>query len=254
MKLLCWTFVFAAACCACSRGADIVAFETAPDGTTPVDDALLSSSYSMTGGTIRFFYDKNGNNVYDASVDAFPAFEAAGRDAINAFATNWNDSSDTARAAYTAQLGNYFLRTAGSGNPSTLPPPPPGPFIAQCITSGTISGFSGELWYIDGGSNGGTEQWTIEVLDGSGNVLSSQLSPLGVDDSSSSLDGLPWTFTFSGMPASAKSLRLNFIGSKMNGIGFAFNNFSVSVVPEPCCSMLLAIFFACAACCRQRSR
>ncbi len=252
MKLLCHTFVLLVGCCARGDAADVITFEIAPDGTTPIDDGLLSAPYSLTGGSVRFFYDKNGNNVYDSN-DVFPAFEAAGRDSINAFATNWNNSSDTPRTGFATQLGNYFLRTAGSGNPSTPHPPPPGPFIAQCVTSGTISGFSGELWDIDGGSNGGTEQWRVDALDGFGNVLASQLSPLGVDDSSTSLDGLPWTFSFSSLPSSAKSIRMDFIGSKTNGVGFAFNNFSVTIVPEPGSLVLASLALIGALLCRRQA-
>jgi hypothetical protein len=241
MKLAWWIFAVIWVCCACASAADVITFETAPNGSVHVDDALLSSPYNITGGTVRFFYDINGNNNYDSGIDVFPAFEAAGKDAVNAFASAWDDSADTPRPGYAAELGNYFLRTAGSGNPASLPPPPPGPFIAQCITSGTITAFSGELWDIDGGSNGGTEQWRVEVLDGSGKVLATELSPLGVDDSANSLDSLPWVFSFDNLLPSAESVRLTFIGTKTNGIGFAFNNFSVTVVPEPSSLVLLAL-------------
>ena len=238
MKLLYGTFVLAVFCCLAARAAgagtaDVITFETAPDGTTPIDDALLSSPYSIAGGTIQFFFDVNGDNRYDPTVDALPAFEVAGRDDHNAFATAWDNSSDTPRPGYAAQLGSYFLRVAGAEASSSLPPQLPGPFIAQCRTTQIITGLSGEIWDIDGGSNGGTEQWRVEVLDNLGNVLSTEVSPLGVDDSNSSLDGLPWTFSFSGLPRALQSLRLSFIGSKSNGSAVAFNNFSVTSVPEP---------------------
>ncbi len=114
MKLLYGTFVLAVFCCLGARAADVITFETAPDGTTPIDDALLSSPYSIAGGTIRFFFDVNGDNRYDPTVDALPAFEVAGRDEHNAFATAWDNSSDTPRPGYAAQLGSYFLRVAGA--------------------------------------------------------------------------------------------------------------------------------------------
>jgi hypothetical protein len=243
MRLRCWTFLLAVFYCVSARAVDVITFETASDGTTPVADALLGLPYNITQGTVRFFYAVNGNTRYDSGVDVFPAFEAEGHDAVNAFASAWDSSADTPRHGYEADLGNYFLRTAGSGNPTTLPPPPPGPFLAQCNTSGTISGFSGELWDIDGGSNGGTEQWRVEVLDSSGSVLASELSPLGVDESSPSLDGLPWIFSFDGLPQSAKTVRLTFLGTKNNGIGFAFNNFSIAFVPEPSSLILSSLAY-----------
>ncbi len=220
--------------------AQLITFETAPDGATPVDDSLLSTPYNITGGTVRFFYDLNGNNHFDSGTDALPAFEVAGNDAVNAFSSAWDSSADTARPGYSAQLGNYFLRTAGVGPTGDLPPEPPGPFIAQCITAGTITAFSGELWDIDGNS-GGTEQWRVEVLDSSNNVLASELSPVGTDQNANSLDSLPWVFSFDNLPSNAESVRLTFIGTKEHGAGFAFNNFSVTVVPEPSTLMLLAL-------------
>ncbi len=237
------TFVLAVFCCVSARAADVITFEAVPGGATPIDDALLNSPYNISVGTVRFFYDVNGNNQYDSGVDVLPAFEAVKHDSVNAFASAWDNSADTPRPGFETELGSFFLRTAGSGNPATLPPPPPGPFIAQCITTGTISGFSGELWDIDGGSNGGTEQWRVEVLGSSGSVLASELSPLGVNESAASLDGLPWTFSFDGLPSIAKSVRVTFVGSKTNGIGFAFNNFSVGVVPEPNSLILWSLAF-----------
>ena len=254
MKLLCGTFVLAVFCCIGARAADVITFETAPDRTTPIDDALLNSPYSIAGGTIRFFFDVNGDNRYNPAVDALPAFEVAGCDEHNAFATAWDNSSDTPRPGYVAQLGSYFLRVAGAQASSSLPPQLPGPFIAQCRTTQIITGLSGEIWDIDGGSNGGTEQWRVEVLDNLGSVLSTEVSPLGVDDSNSSLDGLPWTFSFSGLPSTAQSLRLTFIGSKSNGSAVAFNNFSVTSVPEPSGLILSTLaLFAVAVTLRARS-
>lgn len=241
IKLVCCIFLEVLLWTACAGAAEVIIFETAPDGGTAVDDAPLSSPYNITGGTVRFFYDINGNNNYDPGVDVFPSFEAAGRDTVNAFSSGWDNSADIPRPGYAAQLGNYFLRTAGTGQPAGLPPPPPGPFIAQCLTSGTITAISGELWDIDGGSNGGTEQWRIEVLGSSGGVLASELSPLGVDESAASLDSLPWIFSFDSLAPSAESVRLTFIGTKTNGIGFAFNNFSVTFVPEPSSLILFAL-------------
>ncbi len=100
----------------------IVTFETAPDGTTPVDDTLLNTPYNIAGGSVRFFYDLNGNNNYDPGIDALPAFEKVGNDSVNAFSSAWDSSADTARPGYAAQLGNYFLRTAGVGPTGDLPP------------------------------------------------------------------------------------------------------------------------------------
>jgi hypothetical protein len=102
----------------------------------------------------------------------------------------------------------------------------------------TITALSGEIWDIDG-SQGGTEQLIVDVLDASNNVLTSQLSPLG---NSLALDGLPWTFSFSGLPAGVDKVRLTFVGTKTSGIGLAFNNFSpTTAVTEPGGASLLGL-------------
>ena len=216
--------------------ADVITFETAPDGSVPIDDSLLATPYNSTGGTVRFFYDLNGNNNYDSGIDELPAFEAAGKDAVNAFASDFDNSADRAKPGFEAQLGNFFLRTAGIGPTGTRPPDPPGPFIMQCITTGTITAFSGEIWDIDGGTK--TEQFRIEVLSKTGGVLASELSPLG---DSEAFDSLPWQFTFAGLPSSAESVRITYIGTKSGGVGFAYNNFGVTFVPEPSTLTLLAL-------------
>jgi hypothetical protein len=221
----------------CSKAtAQVITFETTPDGSTPFDDSFLNSPYNIAGGTVRFFFDKNGNNKYDPLIDVLPEFEKAGKDTVNAFASAWDSSSDMAKPGYAGQLGTYFLRVPGVGPTGNQPPDPPGPFIAQYITTDTITALSGEIWDIDGGAK--TEQFRIEVLNSSGNVLATELSPLG---DNTSLDSLPWVFSFQGLSPEAESVRLTFIGTKSGGAGFALNNFSVTMVPEPSSIALLAI-------------
>lgn len=211
--------------CMTSRaGANVIDFETTPSGATPVDDAPLVTPYNIAGGgTVDFFFDTNGNNVFDSGVDARGLFEAYGQDGTDGFANSTTGIADTANGGLAGQLGNFFLRQPVAGSI-------PGPFIVAYATSQTITALSGEIWDIDG-SQGGTEQWRVDVLDASNNVLNSQLSPLG---NSLALDGLPWTFSFSGLPAGVNKVRLTFVGTKTSGLGLAFNNFSpTSAVPEP---------------------
>src|SRR5712691_3509382 len=70
---------------ACHAKADIVTFESTPTGAAPVDDSILSTPYNITGGSVRFFFDTNGNNKYDAGTDVNPLFEQAGNDGANGF-------------------------------------------------------------------------------------------------------------------------------------------------------------------------
>jgi hypothetical protein len=211
-------------CMTSSAEANVIDFETTPSGATPVDDAPLVTPYNIAGGgTVDFFFDTNGNNVFDSGVDARGLFEAYGQDGTDGFANSTTGIADTANGGLAGQLGNFFLRQPVAGTV-------PGPFIVAYATSQTITALSGEIWDIDG-SQGGTEQWRVDVLDASNNVLTSQLSPLG---NSLALDGLPWTFSFSGLPAGVNKVRLTFVGTKTSGLGLAFNNFSPTVaVPEP---------------------
>ena len=83
-----------------------------------------------------------------------------------------------------------------------------------------------------------TEQWHVDVLDGAGNVLKDANghdididSPIGVDGQSpGSLDSLPWIFGFRGLPDGVGAVRLTFNGTKPDGVGLAFNNFSATTV------------------------
>ena len=208
-----------------TAGASVIDFETTPAGGIPTDNQVLTAPYPITGGgTVKFFFDVNGNGIYDAGIDDNPIFEQAGQDGTDAFNSTVTGLNDTAAPGFTGQLGNYFLRHP---LPFSLPPA----FIADYSTSQTITGLSGEIWDIDSGAQGNTEQWLVEVLDGANTVLASQLSPLG---NSAALDSLPWTFAFSGLPAGVDKVRLTFVGTKTTGIGLAFNNFSpTTAVPEP---------------------
>ena len=206
--------------------ANLIDFETTPGGGPPVDDQVLNAPYNITGGgTVSFYFDNNLNNSYDAGTDTLGVFEAAGQDGTDGFASSYWGINDTAYPGYAADLGNFFLRQP---IPGTVPPP----FIVDYNTSQTITALSGEIWDIDGSSALGTEQWLVDVLDSSNNILASELSPLG---NSSALDSKPWTFSFSGFPLGVDKVRLTFVGSKTQGLGLAFNNFSptTAAVPEP---------------------
>jgi hypothetical protein len=216
--------------------ADLLTFETTPTGATPIDDALLSTPYNVAGGTVRFYFDLNGNNKYDAGVDALPAFEQIGDDGINGFnSTTTNANFDKARSGYAAQLGSFFLRQPG-GIAAV-----PGPFIAAYSTITPIHALSGEIWDIDGTSASDAEQWRVDVLNSAGTVLASQLSPLGITNGTASLDSLPWVFQFTDLPDGVTDLRLTSVGTRV-GVGLGFNNFSPDVaLPEPGSIAVLAL-------------
>ena len=224
--------------------AAVIDFETTPAGGIPVDDTPLATPYNIAGGgTVSFFFDANGNNTFDSGVDILPVFEAYGPDVLDGFANATTLMNDTANGGLAGQLGSFFLRQFQPGTP-------PPPFIVDYNTVLTITALQGEIWDIDGAPTN-TEQWRVEVLDGANSILTSQISPLG---NSLAMDGLPWVFSFTGLPAGVDKLRITFIGSKTNGLGLAFNNFDPTSVPEPGAISLAAISVAAAMTVRRRSR
>lgn len=125
-------------------------------------------------------------------------------------------------------MGKFFIRSAGSiesrGGPGT--------YLTIHYTS-PVSEASGQIWDIDGGVLG-TEQWDVRALNENGDLVASILSPLGTNAGPHSLNALPWTFNLSGGLFS--EIDFVFVGSKMHGVGLAFDNFntnSVVGVPEP---------------------
>ncbi len=192
---------------------------------------------------MAFYFDVNGNYAFDPGTDQRPSFEAYGDDALNGFASGPLNTGDIANGGTAGQLGNFFLRQLQPGNP-------PPPFIVDYNTSQVITALSGEIWDIDGDPTH-TEQWVVQALDGSNNVLTTLTSPLGDDQS---LDGLPWVFSFSGLSSGFDKLKITFIGSKTSGLGLAFNNFNPTAVPEPASVVLFGLATAAMAVLAYRRR
>jgi hypothetical protein len=216
-----------------SVNAQLVTFDQTPSGTTPVDNSELASPYAIDGGgTVQFFFDTSGNGSFDPGVDALPIFEAAGdSDPESGFVNNGLARDDTAAAGFENQLGTYFLRQPASFGAI------PAPFFVDYDTSQTITELSGEIWDIDGvidptDPGFGTEQWLVEVLNTTGVILATRLSPLGTEPTVP-LDGQPWIFSFTNLPAGVDKIRITFTGTRP-AVGLAFNNFSPTVaIPEP---------------------
>jgi hypothetical protein len=210
--------------------AALIDFESDPSAAPSVDDYVLATPYPIGGGSVQFYFDMNANLTYDSGVDGDPIIEQIGADGNDAFTNNFLSLSDIANSPFAPQLGNFFLRQVSPG-------PAPAPFIVDYNTSATITALSGEIWDIDGQTQA-TELWLVEVLDGSNNLVTSQLSPLG---NSFALDARPWVFSFSGLPLGVDKLRITFQGTKINSIGLAFNNFNPTEVPEPGSVVLMGL-------------
>lgn len=202
--------------------AQIIDFETDPAGAPSSDDATLGlgAAYAVGPLSIRFGFDGDLNGIPETT--AF--FEQAGPDVQDGFAACLG--RDVAAPGFAGQLGNFFLR-GGSGTDYGA--------LIIIYTGGVVSGASGEIWDIDGPSSG-TEQYRVRAFDTGGTLLATIDSPLSTQDSgcaNTELDGKPWTFYFSATPGIAR-ITTDFIGTKANGIGLAFNDFnSTGEQPAP---------------------
>jgi hypothetical protein len=202
--------------CATPLSAQIITFETDPTGTPSTDDAALglASGYTVGALSITFGVDGDLNGIPETT--AF--LERTGPDVLDGFLGC--NGRDMAATGYGSQLGDYFLRST------------PGADFGVLIidySGGVVSAASGEIWDIDGVAQG-TEQYRVRAFDSGGTLLATIDSPLSTQESgcaNTELDGKPWTFNFFGTPGIAR-ITIDFIGSKHDGIGLAFNNFNAT--------------------------
>jgi hypothetical protein len=196
--------------------AQVITFETIPAGAATTDDYSLglADAYVVGPLSITFGFDGDLNGVPETPA----VLELIGTDGTDGFLGCIG--RDMASTGFAGQLGDFFLRGA-----------PGGDFGLLVITyaGGAVSGASGEIWDIDGVANG-TEQYRLRAYDAGGTLLAVIDSPLSSQESgclNTELDGRPWTFSFAGVPGIAR-ITIDFIGTKTNGIGLAFNNFNAT--------------------------
>lgn len=202
--------------CAAPAAAQVITFETAPSGAPAADDQPLglASAYTVGALSITFGVDTDLDGIPETT--AF--LERTGPDVLDGFAAC--NGRDVAATGFGPQLGGFFLRST------------PGADFGVLIidyAGGVVSGASGEIWDIDGVSQG-SEQYRVRAFNSGGTLLATIDSPLSTQESgctNTELDGKPWTFNFSGTPGIAR-ITIDFIGSKTSGIGLAFNNFNAT--------------------------
>ena len=135
---------------------------------------------------------------------------------------------DVERSSARGQLGNYFMKSDKDVSETGYVK-----LIIDYTTS--VNAASGQIWDIDGARTK-TEQWQVNAFDSNNILLSSQLSPLGNSyDLDKSLNGAPWIWNF--REEGIRKIEVEFVGTKMEGAGLAFDNFSPTaltpIIPEP---------------------
>jgi hypothetical protein len=231
LKSTCWSILFLITL---NATAGMIDFETTASGGTPTDNGTIefSDAFMADSVIVRFGFDSN----LDGTLDTKAVFEQVGNTDINNDTGFWGfgPDKDTAAPGFASQLGSYFLR-------QSEPYEAFGIFTILYEAENPVTEASGEIWDIDGKTD--TERFLVEAFNGA-TLLDSIESPLGEDHT---LDGKPWAFGFSGLSDITK-IEISFTGSKIDGIGLAFNNFSpvedksdVVYVPEP---SIISLFLA----------
>jgi len=223
--------------------AGVVTFEQTPGGSTPTDNSVLSTKYTVDDVEIEFSVFVGGGAALEQ-----PVFERVGAQADElaadsgfSFGTQGSAVFDTAANTFGPQLGDWFLRFGDGRSLHTL--------VIDYTNLGStpVTGASGEIWDIDArffsgnASNNGEERWLVTAFDDSGGILESIESPLGLDPNDpllDTLDGKPWEFKFTGLTGGngngISQIRISYTGTIASStVGLAFNNFSPVVVPEP---------------------
>lgn len=199
--------------------AQVIDFETIPGGS-PVDNAIITDQFRVSHG-VRFRLDTTGNGLPDSK---FPRIEATGQDGTDAFVGI--GGNDKVGLTLTGRLGDFFLRSHLSRDAGAT-----APLSLIILYDAPVSAASAEIWDIDGFAS--TEQWQIDAMGADyvnandvTDVVDSLLSPIG---NTTLLHAKPWTFSFDHHGTSdIHALRIQFVGSKTDSIGFAFDNFSPS--------------------------
>jgi hypothetical protein len=171
-------------------------FESTGDDV-PVDGQSISNQFADTFGVV--FSLANGNSPVLAQV-GLPRTAFQGFDLL------------PDQPAPGTNVGQFFLTDDG------IVAGPPSPLLIDYLTP--VAAASGVILDIDG-----TEEWTIEALDGGGTVLATVvLAP------NNGLDGSATLWTFDEAEPVIEQIRMSYSGIQTI-VGLAFDNFSPSALP-----------------------
>lgn len=216
MKLKYWTIAIGvvALFASAQASAGLITFEDAP-GLGLADNGDVANEYQGSDGvTFKMaILEKYGDSDSGSGFTNDPIGE--------------NDVASNDQFPAPPGLGGWFLRSS-KGNDGS------GYFLIVNYDF-AVTEASGQIWDIDGGGQQSSEKWKVEAWNG-GTLVDSIFSPEGTSKGAGSLNGLPWTFTLS-TSSSFDTLKFEFVGTKTNYIGLAFDNFNTNssriTVPAP---------------------
>ena len=202
--------------------AQIIDFETLPDGGIPTDNQRLTGGYTIGGTTVNFGFDLDGDLISD--LDAILESRNDGRTGAGYTSGGVPDLD----LSPTGEGGDFLLRVPSGFNLfDDVASATPVDFLVT-YSGAAVRNVSGQLWDIDGG-----ERYSIEALDTSGGLLDSFLTPAVPNgEGPGTFDGLPFDFAFTDLAEDIGFVRISGV-SRIHGGGFDNFNATGVTVPEP---------------------
>ena len=185
------------------------------------DNAQISNQYVGSHGVS---FSLMAGATKGTAIAGLPTYELIGdSDPVRGFLYDQGSAYDVEAPAHSGKLGRFFMKAVGDVSTNG--------YVKLIIDYAfAVNAASGQIWDIDGHSNG-TERWEVKAYDSGGTELHSLLSPDGVGHGPGSLDGSPWGWAIA--VDNIWKIEIEFIGTKTSGVGLAFDNFSPSEIPEP---------------------
>lgn len=223
-----------------AQASDLITFEPVggylPDGTLAADNLAINTQYRAQYG-VSFGVDSDSNLEIDLGSALRLEDTANSSDVWGYVSTNADADYNNAAVGFESQLGDWFLTNNGVSTSEDL--------LIQY--DNPVNAASGEIWDLDGRTNGNYERWKISAYDDSNNLVSSVETPIGLHNTvEGSLDSKPWAWSFdtTGTPQIMK-IAMEFTGTT-NLSPLGFNNFATSTAsvgaPEPQFWAMLSCF------------